>query len=61
MGTPPWAGDGQPERDVRRLAAAIEPLDTDAATAARARNDQLVKPPGSLGRLEEVGAWLASV
>ena len=61
MDTPPWTGDGQPERDVRTLAAAIEPLDTDAATAARARNDQLVKPPGSLGRLEEVGAWLAAV
>ncbi len=43
------------------LVTAIEPLDADAATAARARNDQLVKPPGSLGRLEEVGAWLASV
>lgn len=49
------------EAGVRRLVAAIEPLDTDAATAARARNDQLVKPRGSLGRLEEVGAWLASV
>jgi nicotinate-nucleotide--dimethylbenzimidazole phosphoribosyltransferase len=61
MDTPPRTGDGQPERDVRTLAAAIEPLDTDAATAARARNDQLVKPPGSLGRLEEVGAWLAAV
>lgn len=47
--------------DVRRLVAAIEPLDDDAATAARARNDQLVKPPGSLGRLEEIGAWLAAV
>ncbi|MGI9098509.1 MAG: nicotinate-nucleotide--dimethylbenzimidazole phosphoribosyltransferase, partial [Solirubrobacteraceae bacterium] len=50
------AGDG-----VGGLVTAIEPLDADAATAARARNDQLVKPPGSLGRLEEVGAWLASV
>jgi nicotinate-nucleotide--dimethylbenzimidazole phosphoribosyltransferase len=49
------------EEDVRRLAAAVEPLDMDAAAAARARNDRLVKPPGSLGRLEEVGAWLASV
>lgn len=49
------------EDGVRRLAAAVEPLDANAAAAARARNDQLVKPPGSLGRLEEVGAWLASV
>jgi nicotinate-nucleotide--dimethylbenzimidazole phosphoribosyltransferase len=49
------------EDGVGRLVAAIEPLDAEAAAAARARNDQLVKPPGSLGRLEEVGAWLASV
>jgi nicotinate-nucleotide--dimethylbenzimidazole phosphoribosyltransferase len=49
------------EDRVGSLAAAIEPLDAQAAAAARARNDQLVKPPGSLGRLEEVGAWLASV
>jgi nicotinate-nucleotide--dimethylbenzimidazole phosphoribosyltransferase len=47
--------------DVGSLIATIEPLDEAAATAARARNDQLVKPPGSLGRLEDVGAWLASV
>jgi nicotinate-nucleotide--dimethylbenzimidazole phosphoribosyltransferase len=47
--------------DVATLIAAIEPVDEDAAAAARARNDQLVKPPGSLGRLEEIGAWLASV
>jgi len=43
------------------LVAAIRPVDAAAATAARARHDQLVKPPGSLGRLEEVGAWLASI
>lgn len=34
--------------------------DSGAAAAARARNDQLTKPPGSLGRLEEVAVWLAS-
>jgi NaMN:DMB phosphoribosyltransferase len=49
------------EDGVGRLVAAIEPLDADGAAAARARNDQLVKPRGSLGRLEEAGAWLASV
>jgi nicotinate-nucleotide--dimethylbenzimidazole phosphoribosyltransferase len=41
--------------------AEIEPVDAEAAAAARARHDQLVKPPGSLGRLEELGAWLAGV
>lgn len=47
-----------------RLAAVIagvRTVDDAAAEAARARNDQLVKPPGSLGRLEDVGAWLAAV
>lgn len=49
------------EDGVGRLIAAIHPVDADAAAAARARNDRLVKPPGSLGRLEELGAWLAAV
>ena len=38
---------------------ALRPLDTAAMDAARARQDQLVKPPGSLGRLEELAIWLA--
>jgi nicotinate-nucleotide--dimethylbenzimidazole phosphoribosyltransferase len=37
----------------------IVPLDEDALAAARARQAQLVKPPGSLGRLEELAVWLA--
>ncbi len=39
----------------------IRPLDTGAMTAARERQGQLVKPPGSLGRLEELAIWLAGV
>jgi len=31
----------------------------DAAAAVAARQAQLTKPPGSLGRLEELAAWLA--
>ncbi len=38
------------------LAAAPEP-DAKAAAAARERNDQLTKPPGALGRLEELAVW----
>jgi nicotinate-nucleotide--dimethylbenzimidazole phosphoribosyltransferase len=49
------------ESGLARLIAEIEPVDENAAAAARHRHDQLVKPPGSLGRLEELGAWLASV
>lgn len=40
---------------------ATRPLDTAAMDAARARQNQLVKPPGSLGRLEELAIWLAGV
>jgi len=39
----------------------IAPVDARAAAAARARQEQLVKPPGSLGRLEELACWLAGV
>jgi nicotinate-nucleotide--dimethylbenzimidazole phosphoribosyltransferase len=36
-------------------------LDEEAMAAARERQAQLVKPPGSLGRLEELAIWLAGV
>ena len=39
----------------------IRPLDEAAMDAARARQAQLLKPPGSLGRLEELAIWLAGV
>ena len=41
--------------------AAIRPLDRDAMAAAQDRLDHLTKPPGSLGRLEELVVWLAGV
>jgi nicotinate-nucleotide--dimethylbenzimidazole phosphoribosyltransferase len=34
--------------------------DAEAAAAAQARQAQLTKPPGSLGRLEELALWLAA-
>lgn len=37
----------------------IRPLDDRALAAARARQRELVKPPGALGRLEELAIWLA--
>jgi len=53
------------EADRQNAAAMIDlatrPLDTAAMDAARARQNQLVKPPGSLGRLEELAIWLAGV
>lgn len=35
--------------------------DPTAASAAKARQDRLVKPAGALGRLEEVSVWLSGV
>lgn len=40
--------------------APIVPPDPDAAAAARARQDTLTKPPGALGRLEDLSVWVAS-
>ncbi|MEE2980777.1 MAG: nicotinate-nucleotide--dimethylbenzimidazole phosphoribosyltransferase, partial [Pseudomonadota bacterium] len=42
--------------DVRRLMAALPGPDPDAAAAAAARESQLTKPPGALGRLENLSA-----
>jgi nicotinate-nucleotide--dimethylbenzimidazole phosphoribosyltransferase len=39
---------------------AITAPDTEVAAAARARQDRLTKPPGSLGRLEDLSVWVAS-
>jgi nicotinate-nucleotide--dimethylbenzimidazole phosphoribosyltransferase len=38
----------------------ITPPDEATARQARARQAQLTKPAGSLGRLEEIGVWLAA-
>ena len=39
----------------------IRPLDEEAMAQAQARQDQLTKPPGSLGRLEELSIQLAGI
>jgi nicotinate-nucleotide--dimethylbenzimidazole phosphoribosyltransferase len=44
----------------RLTLAHIPALDLQAETAARARQHQLTKPPGSLGRLEELASWFAA-
>jgi nicotinate-nucleotide--dimethylbenzimidazole phosphoribosyltransferase len=38
----------------------VGPPDPDVAAAARARHDTLTKPPGSLGRLEDLSVWVSS-
>ncbi|MBN1813583.1 MAG: nicotinate-nucleotide--dimethylbenzimidazole phosphoribosyltransferase [Anaerolineae bacterium] len=44
-----------------RTIQSIQPLDTAAMDAARARQDRLTKPPGSLGRLEEISIRVAGI
>ena len=46
--------------DIRRLLASLPDADTAAAAAATGHSDNLTKPRGSLGRLEEIVAWLAA-
>lgn len=50
-----------PLDDIRAVLTHIPPLDEEAAAAVRARDAQLTKPPGSLGRLEELAVWLGAV
>src|SRR5204863_7173529 len=52
-----------PVADLAAIPALIAHLpgpDLEAATAAAARERQLTKPAGALGRLEELAAWLAT-
>ena len=46
--------------EIRALLQRMPPADKAAAEAVAARQEQLTKPPGSLGRLEELAAWLAA-
>ncbi len=46
-------------KDFRVLLAAGPGPDTEAADGAEARNGQLTKPPGALGRLEDIAIWYA--
>ena len=45
--------------EIRRIARQLPGPDLEAATAARQRQAQLTKPAGSLGRLEDIAAWMA--
>ncbi len=46
---------------MKNTIAAIQPLDEAAMSAARARQDQLTKPQGALGRLETLSIQLAGI
>src|SRR3954451_9509427 len=45
--------------DIRSFCRALPRGDASAADAAARRQQNLTKPPGSLGRLEELAIWLA--
>jgi nicotinate-nucleotide--dimethylbenzimidazole phosphoribosyltransferase len=49
------------EDRVRELAGEVEPAEASAVEAARERHRRLLKPPGSLGRLEDLGSRLAGM
>ncbi len=51
-----------PAHDLSGLSALLDVLpeaDATAIEAAQARDGELTKPPGALGRLEEIAIWLA--
>jgi nicotinate-nucleotide--dimethylbenzimidazole phosphoribosyltransferase len=51
---------GLPFDDIRNLLNTMPQADASAVAKVRARDAELTKPPGSLGRLEEIVAWLAA-
>jgi len=46
--------------DIAALLRALPAADAGSAAAARAHQSRLTKPPGALGRLEELAEWLAA-
>ncbi|MEY3080292.1 MAG: nicotinate-nucleotide--dimethylbenzimidazole phosphoribosyltransferase [Pseudomonadota bacterium] len=54
------AATGLPFDDIRNLVKDIPGPDVDAVAACRAREGQLTKPPGALGRLENLTEWLCA-
>ncbi len=51
---------GSPFDDLRALFQIMPPPARDIAEIVRERDAELVKPPGSLGRLEDIVQWLAA-
>lgn len=56
----PLSTTALPFDDIRALLPLMPGPDDNAAAAVRRRERDLTKPPGSLGRLEDIVAWLAA-
>jgi nicotinate-nucleotide--dimethylbenzimidazole phosphoribosyltransferase len=54
------AAAGRPFDDIRALLADLPGPDVEAVARCRAREGQLTKPPGALGRLERISEWLCA-
>ena len=50
---------GAPFDDIRALFESFSDIDQDCVAKVKQRDASLTKPPGSLGRLEEIAEWLA--
>jgi nicotinate-nucleotide--dimethylbenzimidazole phosphoribosyltransferase len=57
---PKMSASGLPFDDFRDLLRNLPGPDSAALVAARERDSQLTKPPGALGRMEEIAFWLAA-
>ncbi len=55
------SSSGLPFDDIRALLGRMPALDQGVVAAIRTRDLDLTKPPGSLGRLEDVVGWLGAV
>lgn len=54
------AASGLPFDDIRDLLKDLPGPDLEAVSACRAREAQLTKPPGALGRIESLSEWLCA-
>ena len=51
---------GLPFDDIRNLLNTMPQADALSREAVKARDAELTKPPGSLGRLEDIAQWIAA-
>ena len=54
-------GSGGPNfAEIRKIISELPTPDVEAALATRTHDATLTKPPGALGRLEEITEWVAA-